>query len=459
MRNGKLTVIHTLRTAADVSPTPALRPVANPRRPGGGTDAPGQRFVVVIPVYNHGASVGPVVQEALERLPDTLVLVIDDGSTDQTADVLARLEQQEKSGAPDRADRLRVIRHRRNRGKGAALWTGFRGARAAGGTHALTIDADGQHLISDVLRILRIARLFPDDLIIGNRQMDHVPAPPASKRGCDLSRYWIWIETGQDVPDTQCGLRVYPLTHTLRLRHWFKRFDFETETLARHAWAGLQIRSAPIACIYFSPGERITHYRPFRDTMRGVRLNVLLVVLRLFFIPCRRCQPVYLPRPPRGARHFWRFAAWRWAIGRLVKENLSDSLLSTAVGVGILIAFLPVYGLQTLLAIYVARRLHLNVLIAVLASQVSIFPLTPLCLLASAEVGSLVLYGHFLNGGRWHELTWRLAFADLLAPIIVGGIICGLLAGTAGIFITRYILRRCHARGAAAAPGSPIFKP
>ncbi len=401
-------------------------------------------FVVVIPVYNHGDTVAQVVRAVLETLPEVCVLAVNDGSTDQTPRILAELAATSACQASGGVGRLQVLRLPRNRGKGFALCTAFRAAGKMGFSHAVTIDADGQHVPTDIVRLMRLARLFPDDLIIGDRQMDFASVPASSRRGRDFSRYWLWLETGQDVPDSQCGLRVYPLTHTLRLRHWFQRFDFETETLARYAWAGRVIRSVPVTCVYFPPARRISHFRPVLDTLRGVRLNVLLVILRLLMIPCRRCEPWFLPEGPRGGGRpaFWRWGFWRRALGRLTCANVSPALASTAVGVGILIAFLPVYGLQTLLAIYVARRLHLNIVLTVAAAQLSSPPLTPLLLLASVEIGHFVLAGHWLTRLSWHRISWHLVFTDWLAPAVVGGLLSGVLAGAAGLLLTRWWLGR-----------------
>ncbi len=409
---------------------------------------PAMRFAVLVPVYNHGGSVGRVVREIAAKFVDSKIIIINDGSTDQTSTALEELIKDMARVSSGAAERIRVITLARNQGKGAALLAGFRAAYALNATHALTTDADGQHLVLDMVRVMQFSRLFPDDLIIGDRQMDEYPVPPSSKKGRDLSRFWLWIQTGQDVPDSQCGLRVYPLSHTLKLgHHWFKRFDFESETLARHAWAGMCIRSTPITCLYFSAAERITHFRPIRDTLRGVRLNVLLVIRRLLPLPGPKrravfCRSAEKPTKTPGYLAWHNRHVWKAIVRELFTAHLADARLPTAVGVGLLIGFFPAYGLQTLLAIYVARRIHLNVAVTVLASQISIPPLTPLCILASLEVGSLLLYGHGLSPGMvdWRHLTGLRVLKTFLAPVLVGGIVCGLLVGTTGLFITRYLM-------------------
>ena len=419
-------------------------------------------FSVIIPVYNHGGTLEKVIDEVLETLPEATVFVINDGSTDSTADVLRKLELQYPAG-PNGA--LRVLHHRRNRGKGAALLTGFAAARNAGCTHAITIDSDGQHRVADIFRLMRMGRLFPDDLIIGDRQMDFADVPARSKRGRDMSRFWMLLQTGQDVPDTQCGLRIYPLRHTLTLTHLFHRFDFETETLVRHAWAGLKVRSAPITCIYFTADNRITHFRPVRDTIRGVRLNVMLTTWRIINpMPCRKCHASH-DSPNVSWRDWsnWRF--WKRQLGLAQCDALADATLATAVGVGVLIAVLPLYGIQTLLAIYTARRLHVNIPATLLATQISLPPLIPILIFINIQTGYLMLHGRLLSPEfmEHQQLSWQGIFSTYLGPMFLGGLICGLALGTAAVLITRAMLARMHRKSAAlstaaaldSVPGSP----
>ncbi len=411
-------------------------------------------YGVIIPVYNHGGTLAKVIDEVLEKIPEATVFVINDGSTDSTADVLRELELQYPAG-PHCA--LQIVHHRHNQGKGAALLTGFFAAREAGCTHAITIDSDGQHRVTDIFRLMQIGQLFPDDLIIGDRQMDFADVPARSKHGRDMSRFWMLLQTGQDVPDTQCGLRIYPLRHTLTLTHLFRRFDFETETLVRHAWAGLQVRSSPITCIYFTADDRITHFRPVRDTIRGVRLNVLLTTWRIINpVPCRKCQVSY-QRPHVSWRDWssWRF--WKRQLGLAQCDALADAMLATAVGVGVLIAVLPLYGIQTLLAIYTARRLHINIPVTLLATQISLPPFIPILIFMNVQTGYLILHGRLLSPEFMvhQQLSWQGIFSTYLMPMLLGGLICGLSLGTAAVLITRAMLGRMHRQSAATRAAVP----
>ena len=412
-------------------------------------------YAVIIPVYNHGGTLAKVIDDVLAKLPEATVFVINDGSTDSTTAVLQNLETKYPSGS---TNPMRILHHRHNQGKGAALLTGFAAAHDAGCTHAITIDSDGQHLVSDIFRLMQISQLFPDDLIIGDRQMDFADVPRRSKRGRDMSRFWMLLQTGQDVPDTQCGLRIYPLKHTLTLTHIFRRFDFETETLVRHAWAGLQVRSAPITCIYFTAENRITHFRPVRDTLRGVRLNVMLTTWRIINpMPCRKCRVSHnTPHVSWRSWSSWRF--WKRQLGLSQCDALADAMLATAVGVGVLIAVLPLYGIQTLLALYTARRLHINIPVTLLATQISLPPFIPLLIFMNIQTGTLILHGRFLSPEfmEHQQLSWHGIFSTYLGPMMLGGLACGLASGTAAVLITRAMLARMHRKLAANPAAVPL---
>ncbi len=352
---------------------------------------------IVIPVFNNARSIADVIEEvraALAQAGEHLALiVIDDGSTDGTAAALAGIKD------------FTLLRHTHNRGKGAALLTAFRHAQQSGFTHIITVDADGQHYAPDVLTILATSRQHPADLIIGERDMEAAGAivPLRSKKGRNAARFWLRIETGQDIPDSQCGLRVYPLALVLAVPQRFVRYDFETEILARLAWGGIRVRCVPAKCIYFPPDVRVSHFRPIIDTLRGVRTNIFLVSRRLIPIPFRRLIPEN-DRTPKFGR-WWKRETWRNAIAEALRTGSTNSELATAFALGIFVGLTPLYMLQTILAIYFARRLHLNVLAAVIGSQISIPPLAPLWIGLSYGLGSLLVKGKWaltdIQGWSW----------------------------------------------------------
>ncbi len=398
------------------------------------------KIAIVLPVFNHGKTVEAVIGDVIEAFPNEWLVVVNDGSGDGTATAIADAHARQPSA------RIMICQHARNKGKGAALLTGFRAALDAGCTHALTIDADGQHRLEDAIRLVALARLFPDDLIIGDRQLDRFEVPKNSRRGRDMSRFWLWLEAGIDIPDPQCGLRVYPLVPTLAVRCLTRRYDFETEITARLVWRGVRVRSAAITCLYFPPEQRVSHFRPLLDTMRGTWINIVLTTARILSLPPGRMAPA--PHDMPRLTRLWDRRHWRRMLNLNGCRAIEPSLTAAAVGIGVLIAFIPLYGLQTILAIYIARRLHLNIPLMVLATQISIPPLSIGIILISMIAGHLLLHGamppvspHSLGQhSAWHWLT------TFTADLLVGGLACGLMAGTAALLTTRLIFRFRHLR-------------
>ena len=382
------------------------------------------RPAIIIPVFNHASSVVQVTESlrtALTSAGETIpMILINDGSTDQTAAALAMLKD------------VTILTHPRNRGKGAALLTGFRHAQSMGFIHAITVDADGQHDPADVLAILAAARAHPADLILGQRDMSAAQVPAASKKGRDAARFWLRVQTGLDLPDTQCGLRAYPLAAALAVPQRFRRYDYETEILARMAWGGVRIRSVPVKCIYFSPEHRVTHFRPIIDTVRGVRVNVFLVFRRLLPLPFHRLTPA----DPAAHVHFgrwWKWSTWRRAVREALRTGSSNSELAMAFAMGIFVGLTPFYMLQTILAIYFARRLHLNPLAAVIGSQISIPPLAPIWAALSYAVGQLMIRGEWgFSNVAW---SWNLFW-----PFLVGNVFVAAIVAVLGLFAARALL-------------------
>jgi glycosyltransferase involved in cell wall biosynthesis len=220
-------------------------------------------IAVLIPSLNCEATIGAVVRGARRYVPH--VLVVSDGSTDHTAAVAT-------------AEGARVIVHERPRGKGAALATGLRAFAAAGVSRVLTMDGDGQHLPEEIHKLLVESDAAPDALIIGSRQFEGLRTTSARLFGNRFANRWVEIACGRSLPDTQSGLRVYPLRATLALGTRARHFAFETEVLIRAARAGMEIRSVPVRVYYPPVEERVSHFRPFLDTVR-----IVFVVLGLIF--------------------------------------------------------------------------------------------------------------------------------------------------------------------------------
>jgi glycosyltransferase involved in cell wall biosynthesis len=221
------------------------------------------RVAALVPAYDAAASVGAVVRDTLAVVSP--VLVVDDGSHDATADVAGH------AGAE-------VIRQVPNAGKGAALVAGFRALSGRGFTHAVTLDADGQHLATEIPAVLAASAAAPDAIVVGVRQKEGHDISAIARAGNCVADALMQLIAGRTLPDTQSGFRVYPLTATLALGTVGARYDFETEVLLRAARRGLPLVGVPVRVHYPPIAERVSHFDPVTDTLRiiGTVVQVLL---------------------------------------------------------------------------------------------------------------------------------------------------------------------------------------
>ncbi|HVW30504.1 MAG TPA: glycosyltransferase family 2 protein [Minicystis sp.] len=216
--------------------------------------------VAIVPAYDAAPSVGAVVAglvAAFAAIPSFRgVIVVDDGSSDSTSDVAA------SAGAV-------VVRHRRNRGKGAALRTGLARALSAGARVAVSVDADGQHPAAEAVKLAR--HDCPEEaLVLGVRDLVRAGAPRPNQFSNEISNFFLSLFTGRDLHDTQCGLRRYPVARTLSLAPRDDGYAFEAECILRAARAGWHIVEVPVDVYYPSEEERVSHFHVVRDPARIV---------------------------------------------------------------------------------------------------------------------------------------------------------------------------------------------
>ena len=225
--------------------------------------------LILIPTFNNAGTISDVVGRALaQSLP---VLVVNDGSTDGTADILARMQQESEA--------LKVITFPVNRGKGRALQAGLRMAAEQGYVDVVTLDADGQHFPEDVPQLL--ARAGAHRLVTGGRNLTADGMPRGNTFANRFSNFWFRVQTGRAVSDTQSGFRVYPVQELSGLGWMTSRYEAELLLLVFAAWKGLDIVSVPVRVVY--PEDRVSHFRPYRDFLRISVLNTCLCVLALVY--------------------------------------------------------------------------------------------------------------------------------------------------------------------------------
>lgn len=228
---------------------------------------------VIIPTYNNAGTIADVVERTLLHCDD--VIVVNDGATDSTKDILTGI-----SG-------ITLINSPKNEGKGAALRRGFRKAMDMGFAYAITLDADGQHYPDDIPLFLEANIQHPGCLIVGERNLDGVVRSKGSSFANAFSNFWFCVQTFHRLPDTQTGYRLYPLKKLRGLSLLTSRYEAELELMVFASWHGVKLVSKPVNVFYPKPEERVSHFRPGLDFTRISILNTILCFLAVIYgLPC-----------------------------------------------------------------------------------------------------------------------------------------------------------------------------
>lgn len=238
---------------------------------------------IVVPVYDHEGAMAETVA-GLKRFGIRCYLV-DDGCHEAGATQLDGIAEAEK-------DWVRLLRHAENQGKGAAVHTGCAVAFADGHTHAVQVDADGQHDLDDLPKLLALAQENPSAVVTGVPVYDE-SVPKARLYGRYLTHVWVWINTlSLEIRDSMCGFRVYPLAAAIDLwdsSYIGRRMDFDTEILVKLWWRGVPLKQLPTRVTY--PRDGVSHFDLLWDNLRlsgmqtrlacGMLLRFPLLLLRL----------------------------------------------------------------------------------------------------------------------------------------------------------------------------------
>jgi glycosyltransferase involved in cell wall biosynthesis len=228
--------------------------------------------LILIPSYNTGPKFFETVCSARQFWQPVWVVI--DGSTDGTTDALQALARNDPG--------LRVLVLPHNQGKGAAILHGLREAAAAGYSHVLTMDADGQHPAVKIPEFMAASHAHPQAVVLGVPVFD-ASAPALRVRGRKISNWWANLETlWEGIGDSLYGFRVYPvepLRDIMERHHWMRGFDFDPEAAVRLCWRGLRPINLKAPVRYFRPEEGgVSHFNYLRDNVLLTWMHVRLVL-------------------------------------------------------------------------------------------------------------------------------------------------------------------------------------
>ncbi len=359
------------------------------------------RCCIIIPTYNNDHALREVISGVLEYTAD--VIVVDDGSTDNTKTILRDIPQVHKITIPV------------NTGKGWALRKGFEYAIRQGYRYAITIDSDGQHFPQDLPRFLELAGKQPDSMILGARDMSQEEVPGTSSFGHKFSIFWFKIETGITVLDVQTGYRLYPLDRIREIR-WVvsKKYEYEVEILVRLAWRGVNVLSVPVK-VYYAPKEnRVSHFRKFRDFTRVSIANSILVFMALLWV-----------RPLSFFRGLRKKSVREFVREYILNSGDSNIKLSLSVSLGLFIGVTPIWGWQIVTTLGLAHLLKLNKFVAVSVSNISLPPMLPFVIFLSYLIGGWAMGVnttniHYMPGSG---LQW---IRENIIQYLLGSVLLGL---------------------------------
>ncbi|MBR6176678.1 MAG: glycosyltransferase family 2 protein [Bacteroidales bacterium] len=225
---------------------------------------------VLMPTYRNAKFLNSVINDILNYTNN--LIVVNDGSPDNTAQILNEYN-----------NRITVLTHPKNMGKGVALMTGFRHAQQKGFKYAITIDSDSQHHPSDLPKFTAEIAQYPGSLVVGARSFEGKEINQSSSFANKFSNFWFTVHTLHHLKDTQTGFRLYPVNKIAKMHIFSSKYETELEMLVRCAWSGVDIRSVDIDVLYPPKEERVSSFRPTRDFTRISILNTFFTFAAIFY--------------------------------------------------------------------------------------------------------------------------------------------------------------------------------
>ena len=331
------------------------------------------KIIIVIPVYNHSTTLPGVVNGALTVHDD--VMVVDDGSTDKSADILAGLK-------------VHLISQEKNLGKGAAIKKAALAARKLGMTHIITIDANGRYDPADFHLFTDALKENTDSIIIGRRDFQKGEVPILYRFSRRLTNFWFQVQTGKSLGDVRCTFRAYPLAVLENLTLRTKRNSFEVEVLTKSAWAGVNLNEVNISAYFLLPEKQKFNFNFLMDNLRVALFNFHLTMRSIVPWPHQKIVSKDRPGEKISVLHPLR------SIKTLLTENTSPRQLASAGTLGVFIGTLPLIGFHNITILFAAGYFRLNKVVALATSGLCMPPLVPaLCI----EAGHFIRHGTFLT--------------------------------------------------------------
>lgn len=382
-----------------------------------------QKICIIIPTFNNQNTIVEVARD-VEKYCDS-ILIVNDGSTDETSNLIKSING------------IEVIEYEKNIGKGYAVRQGFKRALDLGFDYAITIDADGQHFADDLEVFAQNHKENPDALLIGSRNISADGMPSKNTFANKFSNFWFWVETGEKLPDTQSGFRLYPIKFYRKSKFFTRKYEFEIEVLVRSAWSGIRILPVPIKVDY--PEDRVSHFRPLPDFTRISLLNTCLVLI------------TYLWIVPRNAfRYLTRNKFVDVIKDQISAHNDKPSKIAIALGFGVFMGIAPIWGFQMLVAAFLAHFFRLNKILVLAASNISLPPIVPFIIYFSYKTGgfflssqqeitkeTLVYLKEQLSNGEFYATFQEFGYS--IFQYIFGALIFGLAMGI-GVGVVSYLI-------------------
>ncbi len=374
----------------------------------------------MVPTYNNAGTLQKVLDGILKQTFN--IIVIDDGATDGTKEILDAYPQIKRIHIPD------------NKGKGNALRTGFDEAIKQGYEFAISIDSDGQHFPEDIPVFLDALEKeeTKNVLYIGARNMEQSDVPGGSSFGNRFSNFWFWFETGTWLSDTQCGFRLYPLKQIADLKLYTPKFEFEIEVIVKASWHGTRVKNVPVQ-ISYDADERVSHFRKVSDFARISVLNTWFVIVAIFYI-----------KPRNFFRRLKRKGIKKFLTEDVLGSHDSPQKKAFSIALGLFVGLSPFWGLHTVLVLGSAFIFRLNKAIAFAFSNISLPPFIPFVVYAGLQTGVwLTGEEHFFS---LENITDNLVTLKGLKTYLVGSLVfaslVSMISGLLGYMVLTHLAKR-----------------